>query len=44
MLVENIVLEDTPLLHQSRIFQQAKIVIAQHGASLSNIIFISKIY
>ena len=38
----NICLENLPLFYQYYLFSNAKLVIAQHGAALSNIIFMNK--
>ena len=38
----NICLENLPLFYQYYLFSNAKLVIAQHGASLSNVIFMKK--
>jgi hypothetical protein len=38
----NVVLERSSLYFQFKVFSQAKIVIAQHGAALSNIFFMRK--
>ena len=38
----NICLENLPLFYQYHLFNNAKIIIAQHGAALSNVIFMKK--
>ena len=39
---ENVILERTSVFYQYLLFKNAKLIIANHGASLSNIIFMNK--